>query len=232
MPYICSMRPEYDGVLQVKDLVPNKSQFNPTLGWRSKKPAYINTPQYSVFTTSDLGGNNGLVGLNREISGLMAFIFMEVEYPNWGGGWTRLEWSDMVAWYIQHFANNNFYAPINADYKSGDLEGGFWWWAFEIDMSIDHIRNGILAILGGAKYVVPAGTVWGDGNGNFVAPPTENFFVTNEAKIVGQYFDRSFNNGELKTLTTGEDDTKVAHIWDDNGEDLTGYWDAYNWYND
>jgi hypothetical protein len=88
-------------------------------------------------------------------------------------------------------------------------------------MSNERLRDGILSILGGAKYVVPAGTKWGDEFGNFVAPPTENYFVHNEAKIVGQYVESSINHGEIKTLIS-DPENKVLHVWDNNGVDLSG----------
>lgn len=229
MPYICSMRPDYNGVLQIKDLVPNKSQYNPTLGSNAKKPTYINSVDYTEIPEITLGGTDGRVGTTRPMSGLAAFIFMESVTAD--AGLIRLEEANSAAFWIKFFVENDFFLNIN----TFDWWGEFWAVVYDLDMSNERLRTGILSILGGAKYVVPAGTPWGDLNGNFNGAPEQNFFVTNEAKITGQYFESSLNHGEIKALTSGDvvadfgnenvNPNKTLHIWDDDGFDVTGYWD-------
>lgn len=229
MPYICSMRPDQNGVLQIKDLVPNKSQYNPTLGTNAKKPTYINSVDCTDIPLITLGGTDGRVGTTRPMSGLAAFIFME--NPTADVGQIRLGEALDAAFFIKYLVENDFYVDFN-----GDSWWGWWFDQFlDIDMYNLRVRNGILAILGGAKYVVPAGTVWGDANGNFDGYPEQNFFVTNEAKITGHYYESSFHHGEIKTLISSDpvwdndnenvNPAKTLHIWDDDGWDLTGWWE-------
>jgi hypothetical protein len=215
------MRPEYDGVLQIKDLMPNKSQYNPTLANRAYKPAYINTCPFIEFPDSVLPGIDGRVGTTQEMSGLVAFIFMESVTAD--AGWIRLWEAHYAAFFIVFLSRLDGRVDFTTTWLDGDFEGGAWANVFDLDMSNERLRDGILSILGGAKYVVPAGTKWGDEFGNFVAPPTENYFVHNEAKIVGQYVESSINHGEIKILSSNLED-KYIHVWDDNGIDLSGYY--------
>jgi len=219
MPYLCSMRPDYDGVLQIKDLMPNKSQYNPTVGNRAYKPTYINTCPFIEIPDSVLPGIDGRVGTTQEMSGLVAFIFMESVTAD--AGWIRLWEAHFVSFFIILYTNFDVQMDFTPTWLDGEFEGGLWADVFDLDMSNERLRDGILSILGGAKYVVPAGTKWGDEFGNFVAPPTENYFVHNEAKIVGQYVESSINHGEIKTLIS-DPENKVLHVWDNNGVDLSG----------
>jgi len=221
MPYICSRNTANNGVLQVKDLYPNKSQHNPTQ-LRSFKPSYLRTPDdLTEITLSQLGGTDGTVGTAQEMRGLVAFLFMEnlfvndIEGPDFE---FRLffanNWTGFFSWITENnidwdFNYNGEDEIGEINYFLGFLEG------------TEEYKQKFLSILAGAEYIVPAGTKWGNSDGEIVEEllPTQNFLKNfGEYKIVGQHWEHSFLHGELRTLI---DNGQVA-VYHESGVSLTG----------
>lgn len=78
MPFVCLRRADIpDGVMQVTDLWPNRSQFNPALGPQPQGPRYLSQPQTATVTLASTGGVQRY--LPRAQSGLAAYLIANIE---------------------------------------------------------------------------------------------------------------------------------------------------------
>jgi len=218
MPYICSRNTANNGVLQIKDLYPNKSQYNPTLS-RSNKNTYIKRLDFTEMTLNHLGSSNGTLGTSNEMRGLASFFFMENLFVNFIGGGDSIALGDRI-----YFANLLTVIVIDIIEENAA-------WNFEEDNELNFFlgfsegsatyREKFLAICAGADYIVPVGTVWGDEEGHLTIEniTTENFVKNQgEYKITGQYWESSFNHGELKTLI----ENGLVAVFSESGLSLSG----------
>jgi len=78
MPFICLSRSDIpNGSLQVGDLWPNRSKYNPTLGPRAQGPRYLSAPSTSTVTLSSTGATQRYFATAQ--SGLAAYLIANVE---------------------------------------------------------------------------------------------------------------------------------------------------------
>lgn len=78
MPYICLRRTDIpDGALQVTDLWPSKSQFNPSQGPQPQGPRYVRAPVTSTVVLTSTGGDQ--LQFAQATEGLAAYLMANVE---------------------------------------------------------------------------------------------------------------------------------------------------------
>lgn len=180
MPYIIKKNTTVpDGVVQVKDLWPNKSQANAVIDPKPYGFRYINGPQNTALTSSIASASAFL----QECSGLSAYLLCNVSASAAGQGVGN---AVTVAQ-----ANALATAIIGVVTAGGALTAaainGLAAQAVFADVTAGNVSD-ILSILAGASYVVPAGHVYKNTVNDDIILPTSSFFVNNEARL----FDSSF----------------------------------------
>lgn len=157
MPFICLKRTDIpNSTLQVTDLWPNKSQFNPVIDPPAVGPRYINAP---VTNTVLLNGSFAFVSA---VSGLAAYLVANVQATGAGGpALTAVEANACAAGLITRMRSglSLALADINAVLAVASPGGGG---AGTVLTGGGSLSTGtvadVLRILSGVTYTVPAGT--------------------------------------------------------------------------
>lgn len=136
-----------NGSLMIKDMWPNRSQANPVVDPAPQGPRYIRQPENTLPVVT------GGLTVAREVSGLAAYLLVTVDAD--GANFTGAEAKE---------AADTLIAAMRAGetLEEGDINGildGVVANAGIVGTGNSTATVGnILAILGGAKFVVPAGT--------------------------------------------------------------------------
>lgn len=171
MPFLCTPQTTHvNGTLQITDLFPNKSQFNPTLLPQAQGPRMINTPSASDLSQTPVLNGDFVVQAN--VSGLSAYLLATVEVSSDVNniGLTAVQ-SDNISDAIISamraggaLTSSAINALINAETGGGGADG------IGLGNTTATVLN-ILQILSGARvFTLPANTDLGDENnaGEFI----------------------------------------------------------------
>lgn len=157
MPFICLRRTDIpDGTLQITDLWPNKSQYNPTLDPPPSGPRYVNAPVTNNVVLTTAGDVKTFTAAK---AGLAAYLLANVQQDGAGGiAMTPTQGNTAAASIIaamQAGSNLNL-AAINALLVAACGAGT------ELTSAGGSLSTGtvadVLRILSGTPYTVPAGT--------------------------------------------------------------------------
>ena len=157
MPFICLRRTDIpNGVLQVTDLWPSKSQYNPAVDPAPQGPRYVNAGTTATVTLSSTGGAQRNFG--RAQSGLAAYLIANVQQAGAGGPALTPANADTAAAAIiaamragSALALADINALLDAVVGGTVLTGGG-------SLSTGTVKD-VLRVLAGCVYTVPVGTV-------------------------------------------------------------------------
>lgn len=187
MPYIIKSNTTVpDGVVQIKDLWPDKTHANAVIDPKPYGFRYINGPQNTALTSFYATAN----AFNQECSGLSAYIICNIG----GAGATAMSLANANAWANSIIARAVAGQALALANINGVKPGG-------VDNAVDGDVANILSILAGASYVVPAGHVF-QAAGAFV-PAATDFFVNNEARLFDSSFYISNAIGDISVMKSG-----------------------------
>ena len=167
MPFICKRRADIqNGILQITDLWPNKSQANAVIEPRPQGPRYINAPITNTVVLGTTGGNQRQFA--AAYVGLSAYLVANVQSAGAGGNALTPVEADaasaaiiaaMVAGTAQTLAAINVLlaAAGGAGTELTSLGGSI----------STGVVTDVLRILAGATYTVPSGTVVNTGGNVF-----------------------------------------------------------------
>lgn len=176
MPFLCTPRTKHvNGTLQITDLFPNRSQFNPTLLPQAQGPRMINTPSASELSQTPV--LDGAFVVQADVSGLSAYLLATVEVTSDANniGLTAVQADNISEEIIKEMragnalAYGNINTLINAETGGGVDDG------IGLGNTTATVLN-ILQILSGARvFTLPATTDLGDeGNNNEFIPVAGN----------------------------------------------------------
>lgn len=188
MPYIVKKNNAVpDGVAQIKDLWPNRSQANAVIDPRPYGIRYINGPQTTNLTSIVANGTSFGLGC----SGLAAYIITNIPAND----------GDAVSvTNANRYANGIiFNAQLGGEMTIGQIN-------FLDDLNVfqnitaDQHQD-ILAILAGAIYSVPAGHIYANSVTNaLINQPGSTFFVINESRLFDSSFYISNARGDISVM--------------------------------
>jgi len=135
-----------NGSLMIKDMWPNRSQANPVVDPAPQGPRYIRQPENTLPVVNALA-------VAREVSGLAAYLLVTVDAD--GANFTGAEAKEAADAIIAAMRAGDALAEADLnDILDGVVAGAG---IVGTGNSTATVGN-ILAVLGGAKFVVPAGT--------------------------------------------------------------------------
>ncbi len=135
-----------NGSLMIKDMWPNRSQANPVVDPAPQGPRYIRQPENTLPVVNALA-------VAREVSGLAAYLLVTVDAD--GANFTGAEAKEAADAIITAMRAGDALAEADLnDILDGVVAGAG---IVGTGNSTATVGN-ILAVLGGAKFVVPAGT--------------------------------------------------------------------------
>lgn len=157
MPFVCLRRTDIpNSILQVTDLWPNKSQYNPSVGPEPQGPRYMSAP---VTNTPVLTNAAGVITFTAAKSGLAAYILANVQAAGaLGIACTPTQANNCAAAIIAAMRAGSAMtlSAINALLVASAGAGS------ELTNAGGSLSTGtvtdVLRILSGATYTVPAGT--------------------------------------------------------------------------
>lgn len=158
MPFICLRRTDIpNSILQITDLWPNKSQFNPVIDPPAVGPRYIDAPVSNTVVLSNPAGV--IYVFAAAYSGLAAYLLVNVQKGGVGGGMLTPANADTAAAALiarMRAGNSLTLADINAVLVAAGGAGT------ELTNAGGSLSTGtvmdILRIMSGVTYTVPAGT--------------------------------------------------------------------------
>lgn len=187
MPYIVKKNTAVpDGVAQIKDLWPNRSQANAVIDPKPYGIRYLNGPQNIALTSTVANGTS----FSLSCSGLASYIITNISA---NGG------------FASSVSNANRYANGIISNCLMGVEMTVNTLNFLDDLNVfDNITNDqqqdILSILAGAIYTVPAGHIYANGDGDLINRPGSTGFVINESKLFDSSFYISNARGDISVM--------------------------------
>lgn len=153
MPFICKRRADIqNGVLQITDLWPNKSQRNQSIDPQPQGPRYVSAPVTNTITLASTGGAERHFGVAQ--SGLAAYIIANVA-TGASAAFTPAQANTAAAALIARMGTGASMALADINTILAAAAAGS---ALTAGGSTGAVTD-ILRILAGAMYTVPAGTV-------------------------------------------------------------------------
>lgn len=157
MPFICLARTDIpDSTLQITDLWPNKSQYNPSLDPAPSGPKYINAPVTNNVVLTTVGAVKTFTAAK---TGLAAYLLANVQQDGAGGAAMTPSQGNVAAAALiaaMHAGSALNLAAINVILVAACGAGT------ELTSAGGSLSTGavsdVLRILSGASYTVPAGT--------------------------------------------------------------------------
>lgn len=157
MPYICLARTDIpDSTLQVTDLWPNKSQYNPALGPSPVGPRYVNAPDTNNVVLTTAGAVKTFTAAK---TGLAAYLLVNVQQDGAGGAAMTPTQGNTVAGHLiaaMQAGSAMTLSDINV-ILAADCGAGTELTNAGGSLSTGTVQD-ILRILSGATYTVPADT--------------------------------------------------------------------------
>ena len=212
--YLVARRQEIqNGSIQITDLFPNQSQFNPTIDPSPQGPFYIRTPDMGI---SGLGRailktlpDNSISFATRSF-GLVSYLIRNVEHGN-GGALSIAEATASANAVLARVRAGDTLTAVNINALLAVATGN------NAGTTLDDGQGGsdstatvegILRILAGEKYVVAESVSVQDDNGDFVpVVDHESGFQNDMRRLVpnDSSWQISLAEGQLRGLTTVQD---------------------------
>jgi hypothetical protein len=159
MPFICKRRTDIpNGVLQVSDLWPSKTQANAAIDPKPQGPRYVNAPVTNSVTLTSTGGADRR--FPAAYTGLAAYLLANVQKAGSGGGALTPANADTIAAAIIAAMVAGSAQTLSAINTLLAATGGA---GTELTNAGGSLSTGtvtdVLRILAGATYTVPSGTI-------------------------------------------------------------------------